>query len=382
MPQSLPHWNWQQPHWPEFQYDPTLFADCENHFLLGAGVVLETVTHLEGMAKDQLTIDLVSQEAFQTSAIEGEILSRDSLQASLRRQFGLQTDEGRRVPAAEQGIAQMLVDLYHQFNQPMTHEQLFNWHRMLTHGRRDLQILGGYRSHQEPMQVVSSVMSKPRVHFEAPPSTRMPQEMGRFIEWFNATAPGQSTALSCLARAGIAHLYFVCVHPFEDGNGRIGRAISDKALSQALGRPSLVGLSDGIERRRKGYYDALESNNKGLDITDWLLWFAETTVFAQTLTLNRIGFLVEKGKLYSRLRGQLNERQQRVLERMFLEGVDGFKGGLSAENYIRITQASRATTTRDLQDLVEKGALLRTGERKSTRYQLNLPMLVSTLSGG
>jgi Fic family protein len=166
------------------------------------------------------------------------------------------------------------------------------------------------------------------------------------------------------------HLYFVCIHPFEDGNGRIGRALAEKSLAQNLGHPSLIALVYTIERKRKDYYAALERNNKNMEVTDWLRYFAETVIEAQSTTIRRVDFYVAKAKFYERLRGQLNERQAKVVTRIFKEGIDGFKGGLSAENYIAITGTSRATATRDLQDLVEKEAFTKTGDLRHTRYSL------------
>ena len=194
--------------------------------------------------------------------------------------------------------------------------------------------------------------------------------MKRFVAWFNDTAPGGKNPLPALTRAALAHLYFVCIHPFEDGNGRIGRALAEKSLAQNLGQPSLIALAYTIERKRKDYYAALERNNKDLEITDWLTYFANTILEAQSNTIKRVDFYVAKARFYEQLRDQLNERQDKVIARMFREGIDGFKGGLSAENYIAISKTSRATATRDLQDLVEKGALTRTGELRHTRYFL------------
>jgi Fic family protein len=222
------------------------------------------------------------------------------------------------------------------------------------------------------MQVVSGPIHKRTVHFEAPPSDAIPTEMQRFIAWFNDTAPKGACALPPLTRAGLAHLYFVCIHPFEDGNGRIGRALAEKSLAQNLGHPTLIALAYTIERKRKDYYSALEHNNKDLEVTDWLEYFARTVLEAQGNTIKRVDFYVAKAKFYERLRDRFNERQAKVISRMFKEGIDGFKGGLSAENYITIAQTSRATATRDLQDLVEKGAVIRTGERRHTRYFLAL----------
>lgn len=171
---------------------------------------------------------------------------------------------------------------------------------------------------------------------------------------------------------GIAHFYFESIHPFEDGNGRIGRAISEKALSQGLKRPTLIALAQSIERSKKAYYAALQIGNRGLDIQDWLEYFCQTVLVAQDYTQSTIDFLIEKSKFYDRYSNKLNERQAKVIARMFAEGIDGFKGGLSAENYITISGAARATATRDLQSLVEIGALTKTGERKYTRYYLNI----------
>jgi len=200
--------------------------------------------------------------------------------------------------------------------------------------------------------------------------------MKRFIAWFNATAPGGKTPLPALTRAAIAHLYFVCIHPFEDGNGRIGRALAEKSLAQNLGQPSLIALAYTIERKRKDYYAALERNNKDLEITGWMKYFANTILEAQNNTIKRVDFYIAKAKFYEKFRGKLNQRQEKVVARMFREGIDGFKGGLSAENYISIANTSRATATRDLQDLVEKGALTRTGELRHTRYHLNMNLIL------
>jgi Fic family protein len=175
-----------------------------------------------------------------------------------------------------------------------------------------------------------------------------------------------------LTRAGIAHLYFVSIHPFEDGNGRIGRALAEKSLAQNLGQPSLIALAYTIERARNAYYEALHRNSRDTEITEWLVYFAETILEAQRNTMRCVDFYIAKARLCERLRGQLNVRQEKVIARMFREGIDGFKGGLSAENYITITRTSRATATRDLQELVALGALRRTGELRHTRYHLNL----------
>jgi Fic family protein len=364
-------WNWEQTDWPDFVYDSEALEAPERQFLLQSGEFIGAFRHIRPDEQDTLRIELIGDEALKTSEIEGEILNRDSVQSSLRHQLGLGAAKPG-IPPAERGVAEMMVNLYRGFASPLTDKTMFDWHSMLLSGDRSIHTAGGYRTHTDPMQVVSGPIQKRTVHFEAPPSSRVPHEMTRFIGWFNRTAPGGESLLPALTRAAIAHLYFVCIHPFEDGNGRIGRAIAEKSLAQNLGRPSLIALAYTIERKRKDYYAALERNNRDMEINGWLKYFAGTILEAQINTLARVDFYVAKAKFYERLRGQLNERQEKVIARMFKEGIDGFKGGLSAENYITITQTSRATATRDLQDLVEKGALTRTGELRHTRYHLNL----------
>jgi len=369
---SLMHWNWQQPEWPNFTWQKPRLARAEQQFLLGAGTLVGAVKHLNGDDREQITIEAISTEAVTTSEIEGEILDRTSVQSSIRRQFGLQTDN-RRVGPAERGIAEMMVDLYRSFAAPLSNQMLFAWHRMLVSGRRDLRDVGRYRTSGDPMQVVSGATYEPKVHFEAPPSSRVKSEMRRFIAWFNQTGPSGPEPLPALTRAGIAHLYFESVHPFEDGNGRIGRALAEKSLAQSLGQPTLIALAATILAKRKSYYKALEAANKN-EITDWLAWFAGVSIEAQGRTTALVEFMIDKTKLLDRLRGQLNQRQEKVLLRMLREGPDGFVGGLSAGKYAHIAEASPATATRDLVELVALGALVRTGERKHTRYQLAIPL--------
>jgi Fic family protein len=367
------NWNWQKRDWPHFSWDKTRLAKAEEQFLLETGVFVGMAKHLGPEDREQLTVEAMSTEALATSEIEGEILDRASVQSSIRKQLGLAADN-RRAGPAEYGIAEMMVDLYRRFAEPLSDEMLFAWHHMLVHGRRDLREIGRYRTHEEAMQVVSGAIHAPRVHFEAPPSSAMPREMKDFVNWFNHTAPGGSEPLPSPTRAGIAHLHFVSIHPFEDGNGRIARAIAEKALAQGLGQPTLIALAATILARRKAYYEALEAANKKNEITAWLSWFAATAVEAQRRTIASVEFLIDKTRLLDRLHGQLNDRQEKALFRMLREGPDGFKGGLSAGNYISITGASPATTTRDLADMVAKGALLRVGDRRHARYHIAIPL--------
>lgn len=366
MPSALP-WNWQLPDWPSFRHDSSALAALEATFLRQSGVLAGALRHVAQDEQQQLVIELIGEEALRSSEIEGELLDRDSLQSSLRRHFGLAADH-RRVPPAEQGIAQLMVELYRQHDAPLTTDLLCHWHQLLMQGRRDLIDLGRYRRAPHPMQVVSGPVAEPRVHFEAPPAAAVPAEMTAFLHWYGQP----SRALPLLTRAGIAHLYFVSIHPFEDGNGRLGRAIAEKALSEGLGHAALIALSATIQAQRRSYYEQLHQASRTNEITPWLIYFAETALAAQARAVALVEFIIAKAALYRRLHGQLNERQEKALARLFREGPAGFKGGLSAENYIRITSTSRATATRDLQDLVDKQALTRTGERRGTRYWLRV----------
>ncbi len=366
-------WNWQQPDWPEFTWNRARLALAEEQFLVGGGIFAGAIKHLQEDERNQLTIAAMSTEALTTSEIEGEILNRASVQSSIQKQMGLAADH-RRITPAEQGISEMMVSLYKTFSAPLSDTMLFEWHRTLMKGRNDLIEVGKYRTSPEPMQIVSGVVDSPKVHFEALPSREVPFEMTRFIEWFNRTAPRGEQPLPAIMRAGIAHLYFESIHPFEDGNGRVGRAIAEKSLAQNLGQPTLIALAATILARRTSYYAALEAANKRNEITDWLAWFAGATIEAQRRTLVLVEILIAKTKLFDRLSGQINERQKKALLRMFEEGPEGFKGGLSAGKYSTITGASRATATRDLADLIEKGALTSEGERRHARYALSIPL--------
>ena len=335
-------WIWQQPEWPNFSYDPARLNKAEEQFLIGSGAFVGTVKHLDETDREQLIIEAISSEARMTSQIEGEVLDRGSVQSSIRRELGLNTDK-RRVKPAEEGIAELMVDLYRTFEEPLSDDTLFRWHRMVMKGRGDLKNIGEYRTGHEPMEIVSGALYSQRVHYEAPPSSRIAKEMKRFVKWFNRTAPYRAEPLPPLQRSGIAHLYFESIHPFEDGNGRIGRAIAEKALAQSLGQPTLTALAATILLRRKTYYTALERANRSNEITPWLAWFAGIALEAQRRTAANIEFLIDKTKLLDRLRGQLNTRQEKALLRILKEGPEGFVGGMSAGKYGSITK-SRASS--------------------------------------
>lgn len=363
-------WIWQHTDWPHFEYNHSKLYDYELEFHRNSGQFIGSIQHLNNAHQEAIKIDILSQEAVSTSSIEGEILDRDSVQSSIRKHLGLKTDYRKVAPNAV-GIAEMMVDLYLHYNQPLNHQMLFEWHKMLTNGRRDLISIGTYRQHEEPMQIVSGNLATPKLYYEAPPSFRVKYEMEAYIDWYNKLTSTHHQ-LPALAFAGIAHLYFEMIHPFEDGNGRIGRALAEKAISQRLGYPALTSFSKVIDLNKKAYYSAIQACNHRLVIDSYLTYFAQLTLEAQRYTLKIVEFTINKNKFYANYLALLNPRQVKVINRVFEEGIEGFRGGLSAKNYQVISGASPATTTRDLQELVALNAFLKTGELKHTRYFLNL----------
>ncbi len=359
-------WIWQHAEWPSFVWDRSRLALLEDRFLHESGRRVGAWRHLPDQARTDLRIEWLSDEALDTSAIEGEILNRASVQSSIRRQFGLSGDP-RRITPAEAGVAEMLVALYRTFDSPLDRATLWAWHRMLMRERPALAVIGGYDSMPRPCRwcPAPTTVGESTMRRHRPPASPP--------RWTVSSRGTGGRRMPALTRAGIAHFYFVSIHPFEDGNGRIGRALAEKALAQSLGEPSLIALSRAIVRQRKAYYDVLEAANRSLDITDWLEWFAGIVLDAQAWSERRLTGLIEQTRMLDRLRGGLNPRQTKALLRLFREEPDGFQGGLSAANYRRITGAPASTATRDLADLVAKRALRRTGERRHTRYWLDLP---------
>lgn len=358
-------WNWQRKHWPNFTYDAGRLEPLEREYAGLLGTVTGAMKHLKEQEKDQIVVRLLSTEGVKTAEIEGELLDRDSVQSSIRRKLGLSTVK-RNVQPAEAGMAEMMVAVYQEYASPLTKCKLDSWNTALLQGRTDLERIGAYRTHEDPMQIVSGGIGSETVHFEAPPSKDVSQHMASFIRWFNDSLK----TLPPLTRAGITHLYVVSIHPYEDGNGRMARVLVEKALSESIGAPALSGVSRQIAVKKSAYYDALERNNKDLEITDWLLTFGRTLIAAKKYMLSSVERVLQKASIYSKFASELNERQKTVIDRLFETEPEGFVGGLSAGKYITITKAPRATATRDLQKLVDLGILHKTGERRHARYWL------------
>lgn len=355
-------WNWQLDNWPNFRYKKEELVHFEQKFQLLIGKLDGSFIHLDHETQRWLSIQLISESALKTSEIEGEVLNRDSIQSSIAKHFGLKLDN-RKVPPAERGISEMFMNMHSTFNEPLTHEMLHNWHKILMNSRINIET-GKYRSQNDPMQIVSGRYDEPTIHYEAIPSKRVTVEMNKFITWFNNSLEN----IPALTRAGIAHWHHICIHPFEDGNGRISRLISEKAISQSIGKPTIIAISQTINDERNKYYEILKEHNHTNEITDWLTYFCQTTLDAVDYAQKQVEFIINTTKFMRKYKNLMNQRQEKVITKTFTKGINGFEGGLSAEKYIKITKTSRATATRDLTDLVNKEILRKEGQGKGTRY--------------
>jgi Fic family protein len=258
--------------------------------------------------------------------------------SSIKNNLGLNKKQEKVADKKAKGIGDLMIDVRNTYKEKLTKEKTLEWHRMLLPGSKDIKV-GEWRDHEEPMQIISGAMGKQKIHFEAPASRLVKKEMERFITWFNETAPGGSKEIKkSPIRSAIAHLFFESIHPFEDGNGRIGRAIAEKALSQGVGRPILLSLSRTIESKKNNYYDALEKAQKSNEITDWINYFVRTILEAQIEAEDQIDFTLKKAKYFDRFKNELNERQLKVIKRMMDEGPEGFKGGMNASKYVSIAK--------------------------------------------
>lgn len=367
-------YNWQLPDWPNFQYELSGLHESLLAIAEKAGYISGKLTHLNANLQTEALINLMVEEAVKTSEIEGEYISRPDVRSSIKNKLGLGSQKTRVSDKRAQGIVDMVFDVRETFKEPLIDTKLFEWHLMLLSGSYNPNLkIASWRTHDEPMQIVSGSYNRLIEHYEAPPSKDVPKEMEKFILWFNNTAPSQMQAIKFApVRAAIAHLYFESIHPFEDGNGRIGRAIAEKALSQGFGYPIILSLSHAIESEKKAYYDALHAASKSNEITSWIHYFVNVVLKAQRDVDAQIEFILNKSKFFDKLSGMLNERQLKAVQRMLEAGISGFEGGMSAKKYMSITDTSKATATRDLQYLVEIEVLTQVGSGRSVRYYLRL----------
>ena len=368
-----PLWIWQQPDWPHFSWQGEALAPLLRACGQAQGRLLGMLGAVGNDTEVQSSLDAMLQNIVTSSAIEGEQLNVGSVRSSLARRLGL-NEEGRTTSRSE-GLAELLLDATHAHQQPLNEQRLFTWHRWLFPS--DDQLLArplhiGTLRGEEPMQVVSGRIDRPTVHFEAPPRAGLEAQLADFLAWFESSR--RDASLDPFLRAGIAHFWFVTLHPFDDGNGRLTRAITDLALAQGEQQAiRFYAMSASILDDRAGYYRILEASQKGgLDITKWLQWFLETLLKSLEQALARIDRVLVKARFWQAHRSQtLSAEQIKVLNRLLDGGERGFEDGISAAQYQALAKVSKATATRHLGDLLEKGCIERLpGGGRSTRYQI------------
>jgi Fic family protein len=368
-------YNWQQSDWPDFRYDLSEIQDALVALGARMGSVSGSFKALGDADREQVQLNLMVAEALKTSEIEGEYFSRADIMSSVRNNLGLNEVPEPVGNKAAQGVADLTVTVRTTFEVPLSEQVLLDWHKMLLGTSDSLRKInvGAWRTHAEPMQIISGNPYRPTIHFEAPPSTLVPAEVKRFVQWFNDTGPGRAHAISFApVRSALTHLYFESIHPFEDGNGRIGRALAEKALAQSLGFAPVLSLSSAIEANKNAYYSALQMAQSSNIVTPWISWFVDIVVEAQREAEAEIDFTIDKARFFDRHGAALNERQRKVVRRMLREGRTGFEGGMSTKKYCIIADTSRATAARDLEHLTNIGAFHRYGGGRSTRYDLAL----------
>ena len=358
-------YNWQHKNWPEFKFDSASIDKELIRFMLKAGELKGILSALPKDISTETIIQIMVTEAIKTSEIEGEIINRIDVMSSIRKNLGLHISQEPKDKNAI-GLSLLLIDVRNTYTQPLTESKILEWHKLLMGNNKTIHA-GQWRKGNEPMQVISGSASNPKIHYEAPPSKTLSKEMKRFIEWYNT-----SEISSPIIKAAVAHLYFESIHPFEDGNGRIGRAIAEKALSQGFDNPILFSISKSIEENRSNYYKELQLAQQRLEITKWIEWFASIIIIAQDDAEKTIQFTIKKMKFFDKYDKILNTRQKKVINRILEEGVNGFKGGMNAKKYISITDTSKATATRDLQELAAMNVFVMKGLGRSTSYELDI----------
>lgn len=370
---------WQHKAWPELTFD---------HGAVGPAIAVarRAQGEMEGKAgaigldrQGDVAAEVLAQEVVATAAIEGERLDPTAVRSSVRRQLGLD-DPGPHDRHID-GLVEMIADAATAFQLPLDQDRLYRWQSALfpggTSGITRIAV-GRYRDHADPMQIVSGRLGREKVHYEAPPSARVQAEMKAFLRWFANTTPTpkKSPKIDGLARAAIAHLWFESIHPFEDGNGRIGRAIVDMAIAQDQGSPlRLYSLSRQLLECRTAYYDALNRAQRGSgDVTEWVAWFASQISAACMRSSQIIDRVIEKNRFWANHASvELKPRQRKVLQRLLDDGDGGFEGGLNAEKYMKMTAVSKATATRDLSEMVAENLFWTHGQGKALRYFINVP---------
>lgn len=363
-------YNWQLPDWTKFIYDDSVIDSLCMYFALETGELKGLVDSLSNEIREETILQFMISEAIKTSEIEGEFFSRHDVMSSIKKNLGIGYFGQIRDKNA-QGIGKLMVIVRDSYSGKLTESTIKQWHSILMEYSKRVNP-GEYRKGDEPMQIVSGAFGKEIIHFEALPSNQVPFEMKKFIKWYTDFEAKPTDIKSALIKTSISHLYFESIHPFEDGNGRIGRAIAEKCLSESLNQPILMSISSTIEQDKKRYYESLKQAQRTLEITDWIFYFSTLILESQKNAKETVLFTLNKTKFIDRFKNQMNQRQSKAVLKMFESGVAGFEGGMTALKYVSITKTSRATATRDLQDLTEKSVLISKGEGRSRSYDLNL----------
>jgi len=362
-------YNWQYKDWPNFTYSIAHLSAITVEFAREIGLIGGLIMGLNDELKQETLIEILIAEAIKTSEIEGEYMSREDVMSSIKRNLGLNdgnTVRDKRVA----GIAKLMTTIRTDAADKLSLDMIKHWHQLLMEGFP--KISGGeWRQGEEPMQVVSGAYGREVIHYEAPPSNRLSQEMERFITWFHQDHfDVKDNMTQALLKAAVAHVYFESIHPFEDGNGRVGRALAEYTLSNTLQSPVLLSISKIIEKDKRQYYEALKQAQSGLDLTAWIHYFTQVIVDAQRNARELIEFTMKKAKFFDRVTALLNERELKVIKRMLENGLEGFEGGMTAKKFMAMTKASKATATRDLQHLHDIGVFKQMGAGRSVRYEL------------
>ncbi|QHF41402.1 MULTISPECIES: Fic family protein [Pseudomonas] len=374
-----PQWIWQQPDWPGFTWNAERLAPMLRECVQAQGRLMGMASSVGSSLSAQSELDALLQNIVTSSAIEGEQLNVGSVRSSLARRLGLELNDGDNISKRSEGLAQLILDATQHFAEPLTLERLLDWHEWLFPeqeiGLAAQSIRVGALRGDDPMQVVSGRLDRPTVHFEAPPRLGLERQLDAFLEWFETSR--NLSGLDPLLRAGIAHFWFVTLHPFDDGNGRLTRTITDLALAQGEAQAiRFYAMSASILEDRSGYYRALETCQKSnTDITVWLEWFLQTLLRSLQQAMARIESVLGKARFWQAHReSELSTEQTRVLNRLLDGGERGFEGGISAAQYQAVAKVSKATATRHLAELLDKECLQRLpGGGRSTRYQIKYP---------
>ena len=368
------HYLWQDRDWPNFRWDASALLEPLGTCRKAQGQLLAHVADLGLPLANQSHAEILIEETIKTSAIEGNLLDARSVRSSVARRLGLPY-AGLPVDHRVDDLVAVLLDATEHYAAPLTAERLWGWQAALFpggySGLHRIKV-GGWRDSGEPMCVVSGPIGRERVHFEAPPSERLDVEMRQFLAWFGSSL-GRTEGL---LRAALAHLWFVTIHPFDDGNGRIARALTDMALAQDDRQPArYLSLSTQIMAERDSYYAILEATQKGsCDVTVWLIWFLDCYARAVQRSAALLDGVFQRAEFWRRnAQVPLTDRQRKVVNRLLEAGPDGFEGGMTTRKYAALTGASRATAFRELDQLHAAGVLLRSGQGRSVRYDLARP---------